>query len=234
MKTYLFSSGWFVLHINSIGSFLTLFSLLSLWHLDNGWVGEGEHGEFSLSVLLIPFPATITLLHIYQMIELVQNLPSITSVLWSVELMFRFRALFFIALGEKSAGCVWGGLWDKFSSLLLLLPIMCSALALLCSLISGSEDILLKYHFQYQRRNWRRTQTSRIVLSYIEWPPSSTTGWPWHREEGRWGRWTKRPRRVCPCSCRGGWGLAVLTALSAAVVEIWSDFVLEPTESTHF
>lgn len=166
---------------------------------------------------------------------LTQNLPSITSVLWSDELMFRFSALFFIALGEKSAGCVCGGLWDKFSSLLLLLPIMCSALALLCSLISGSEDILLKYHFMYQRRNRRKTQTFQIVLSDIGWPPSSTIGWRWHHEVGRWVRWTKRPRRVCPCSYRGGWGLAVLKALSAAVVvEIWSDFVLEPTKKIQF
>lgn len=47
-------------------------------------------------------------------------------------------------LGEKSAGCVCGGGWCvvRFSSLLLLFPIMCSDLALLCS-FSGSEEMRL-------------------------------------------------------------------------------------------
>lgn len=69
-------------------------------------------------------------------------LHSPSGSLFIVEFKLRLSALFFMALGEKSAGCVWGGcVCDKFSSLLLLFPMMCSDLALLCSL-SGSEDIL--------------------------------------------------------------------------------------------
>lgn len=69
-------------------------------------MGEGEQGEFSRSVLLMPLPSTSFLIF-----EL--RLSALSA----------FNAWFFMALGEKSAGCVWGGcVCDKFNSLLLLLP----------------------------------------------------------------------------------------------------------------
>lgn len=122
----------------SIGSVLMSLAMLFSLVLFNDAVAGGDEvdrGEFSRSVLLMPFaPFSGSSRHF-------------SCALWR-EFIFKFRAPpVFIAVGEKSAGCVCIGcvaFCDKFNSVVLLLLLAskcCSARSRLCS-VSGSEDTL--------------------------------------------------------------------------------------------
>lgn len=72
-----------------MGSIFTLLSSLCDREI---LVGEGEQGDPSLSVLLMPLPST-----------------SILCGRFDMEFRLELSVLFFMALGEKSAGWVCGG-----------------------------------------------------------------------------------------------------------------------------
>lgn len=127
VESLLLSCSWFVLHNSSMGSFFNVSSLLFVRLM---CVGEGEHGELSLSVLLMPLPSLSVLC-----VEFKRE--------FVVMLAFKLSILFFIALGEKSAGWVCGGTGcDRFRSLLLLLlvPSISSERARFSS-FSGSDEM---------------------------------------------------------------------------------------------